>query len=362
LRLIFLTQVVDADHPALAQTIDLIDALARRCRHVTVLCDRVGRHTLPGNVTLRTFGTASRFARGAAFERLLGTEIVHRETRPDAVLSHMIPLFLLLAAPVCKAYRIPLALWYTHSNADRSLRMATRVADVVFSVDRRSFPLESPKVRGIGHAIDVTQFAAPAAPGAATRRLRFLGLGRMTPWKGFTTILRGFELALEQGLDAELEIRGPTLTGAEQAHLQELRAIVGASAALGKRVRLEGPVARERIPALLGEAHALLSATQPSLDKVVYEAAAAGIPVVSSNVVLDDFLGGLPLRLRFRRRDPEDLAGTLLALAAAGPEVRWEVGQALRSRVESGHSLESWADAVMGELTAIRSGRGRSEG
>ncbi len=115
------------------------------------------------------------------------------------------------------------------------------------------------------------------------------------------------------------------------------------------------------IPALLAGADVLLSATQPegseTLDKVVYEAAASGLPVLSSNVALDDFLGELPLRLRFARRDPQDLAQVLLALAAAPPELRWEVGQELRRRVESGHSVESWADAVLGELAAARPGR-----
>jgi len=282
------------------------------------------------------------------------------------MLSHMIPLFLLLAAPLCKGYRIPLGLWYTHWNADRSLRLATRVADVVLSVDRRSFPLASPKVRGIGHAIDVSQFVAPTSPSPAHARLRLLALGRMTPWKGYTTMLRGLELAVAQGLDAELEIRGPALTGAEQAHLQELRAMVAASPVLRERVRLEGPLPRDRIPALLAGAHALVSATQPegseTLDKVVYEAAASGLPVLSSNVALDDFLGELPLRLRFTRRDPQDLAQVLLALAAAPPELRWEVGRALRRRVESGHSVESWADAVLGELAAARPGRRSARG
>jgi glycosyltransferase involved in cell wall biosynthesis len=273
----------------------------------------------------------------------------------------MIPLFLLLAAPLCKAYRIPLGLWYTHWSADRSLRLATRAADVVLSVDRRSFPLASPKVRGIGHAIDLSQFVAPTSPSRVSARLRLLALGRMTPWKGYTTMLRGLELAVAQGLDAELEIRGPALTDAEQAHLRELRAMVAASAVLRERVRLEGPLPRDRIPALLAGAHALVSATQPegseTLDKVVYEAAASGLPVLSSNVALDDFLGELPLRLRFTRRDPQDLAQVLLALAAAPPELRWEVGRALRRRVESGHSVESWADAVLRELAAARPGR-----
>lgn len=354
MRLAFLTQVVDADHPALAQTIDMIDALARRCESVVVLCDRVGRHACPPNVRVRTFGSSSRLGRGVAFERALVSELRRGDARPDAVLAHMVPVFLTLAAPLCKVRGIPLGLWYTHWNADRSLRVATRLADVVLSVDRRSFPLQTPKVKGIGHAIDVKRFPAPDGPRTADGRLRLLALGRMTPWKGYMTMLRGLELATAEGLDAELEIRGPALTAAETAHRDELERLVEASPSLRDRVRLEPPFSRDLVPGRLAAADVFLSATQPeggeTLDKVVYEASAAGVPVLSSNVALDEFLGGLPVRLRFARRDPADLARVLLDIAAAGPEMRAAVGVELRRRVETGHSVESWADAVIREL------------
>ena len=363
MRLVVVTQVVDADHPALAQTIDIVAALARRCDEVVVICDHVGRYDLPANVRVRTFGSSSRLGRGLAFERALAAELARREGRPDALLAHMIPTFLTLAAPLCKPLRIPLGLWYTHWNADRSLRRATRLADVVLSVDRRSFPLESPKVKGIGHAIDVSRFPPPAGPKRHDGPLRLLALGRMTAWKGYTTMLAALERATEQGLDATLEIRGPALTAAEHDHLAELRQVVADSANLRRRVRLEPPISRDAIPALLAEADVLLSATQPeaseTLDKVVYEASAAGVPVLSSNVALDEFLADLPLRLRFARRDPDDLACALLEVAAAGPEVRAEVGEELRRRVLGGHSVESWADAVLRELAAARRGRRR---
>jgi glycosyltransferase involved in cell wall biosynthesis len=151
------------------------------------------------------------------------------------------------------------------------------------------------------------------------------------------------------------------LTGAEQAHLDELRGIVASRPALTELVTLAPPVPRDEIPALLAAADALLSATQPegseTLDKVVYEAGAAGVPVLSSNVALDEFLGGLPVRLRFARKDPDDLARALLEIAAAGPSVRAEIGQELRLRVEQGHSVESWADAVLRELGSARRDR-----
>ena len=354
--IVFLTQVVDADHPALAQSIDKIRALASRFERVTVICDRVGRHDLPPTVVLRTFGSPTRFGRGLRFERALAEELLRRP-RPDAVLAHMIPTFLLLAAPLALLRRIPLLLWYTHWNADGSLRAATRLAAVVLSVDRRSFPLSTPKLRATGHAIDVARFAPGGAecPGG---RLRLLALGRTARWKGYDTMLEALELAVGRGLDAELAIRGPQLTEDERAHRRELERRIANSTALRERVRIEPPLPRDELPALLHRTDALLSATQPrggaTLDKVVYEASACGVPVIASNAALGEFLGGLQLELRFPERDAGRLATTLVELEAAGPGIRRKVGAELRRRVVSGHSVESWADAVAAAVSGLR--------
>jgi glycosyltransferase involved in cell wall biosynthesis len=360
MRLVFLTQVVDADHPALAQTIDKVRALAARCERVAVLCDRVGRHDLPANVAFRTFGAGTRVGRGLRFERQLWPELA-RGPAPDAVLSHMIPVFLLLAAPLAKARHVPLVLWYTHWHASRSLRLATSAADAVLSVDRGSFPLDTGKVVATGHAIDVEAFRPRLAP-TNDGTLRLLALGRMARWKGHETLLEGTRLAARRGVDLRVEIRGPELTDDERRHRAELEALVAGSHELRGRVTIAPPVPREHVPGLLAAADALVSANQPdgrqTLDKVVYEAGACGVPVLASNEALAGYLEGLPLELRFPPRDAAALAGLIERFAAAPAEARRRTGLELRRRVEEGHSVDTWADRVVELVERLRrSGR-----
>lgn len=348
MRLLFVTQKLDADDPVLAQTVDLVRELAARFERVDVLCDAAGRHDAPPNVRVRTYGSRTRAGRGIRFVRGLAASLFPRTTRPDAVLVHMIPLFVLLAAPLAWALRRPLLLWYTHWHASRALRASLPLLDVALSVSEGSFPLPTPKLVATGHAIDPSQFA----PGDAREpgRLRLLALGRTARWKGYETMLDGLERAAARGLDAELEIRGPQLTGDERAHANELRARIDASPALRERVRIEPPLPRDELPAVLRRADALLSATQPraseTLDKVVYEAAASGVPVIASNTALAGFLAGLPLELAFPARDGDALADRLVALAAADEETRRAAGLELRRRVVEGHSVAHWADQV----------------
>jgi glycosyltransferase involved in cell wall biosynthesis len=253
---------------------------------------------------------------------------------------------------------VPLLLWYTHWHAGRSLRAATSLADAVLSVDRRSFPLETPKLVATGHAIDVETFR-PLARAASDRDgpLRLRALGRTARWKGYETLLGGVDAVVRRGVDVDVEIRGPSTTDDERRHRAELEAAVAASPLLQGRVRILEAVPRQEVPQLLARTDAMVSPTQPgendALDKAVLEAAACAVPVISSNAALAPLLEGLPLRLMFPPHDTAALADVIADLAGAEPRTREGTGRELRRRVAAGHSLESWADqviAVVGRL------------
>ena len=325
-RLIFLTQAVDPAHPALAATIPKIRALAARVDEVVVLAQSADGRDLPDNVEVRTFGAASRPGRLVHFER----ELV-RALPGDAVVAHMIPVYVLLAAPLVRPRRIPLLLWYTHWKATAQLRAAERLATAIVSVDARSFPLKSAKVRPIGHGIDVSEFACTqrtARPG-----LRALVLGRYSPAKGIETILR----AAREVEGLHLELHGAALNDLERRHREEL-------ARLG--VPLADAVPRAEVPALFARSDVLVNNMKAGApDKVVYEAAAACLPVIASNPVFDDLFAGYPLF--FDRDSPESLAERLGWFAALGTDERAEIGRTLRERVAKRHSVDTWADGVL---------------
>src|SRR5215204_5187328 len=125
MKVVFVTQKVDADDPILGATVAKLRALAARCDHVHVLALAVGRHDLPANVTFGTFDAPTRLRRGLRYARVLLPALVPR--RPDAFVAHMCPIYLVLAAPLAKPLRVPLLIWYTHWTIDRTLRAATRL-------------------------------------------------------------------------------------------------------------------------------------------------------------------------------------------------------------------------------------------
>jgi glycosyltransferase involved in cell wall biosynthesis len=325
-RLVFLTQRVDSRHPALAATIPKIRALAARVDELVVLAQSGSAAELPAGVELHTFGAPSRVRRGLLFERALA-----RALPANAVVAHMIPLYVVLAAPLVRPRRIPLVLWFTHWKASPLLRLAERLSTAVVSVDRRSFPLSSAKVRPIGHGIDVSEFSCVAARDG--RPLRALVLGRYSPAKGLPTILE----AARSVDDVELELHGAALSELEHRHRRELERY---GAELGDAVP------RAEVPGLFARADVLVNNMRAGApDKVVYEAAASCLPVLASNPVFDELFGELPLS--FSRDDPASLAERLRWLASLPVDERAAIGRTLRERVVARHSVESWADGVL---------------
>jgi glycosyltransferase involved in cell wall biosynthesis len=322
-RLVFVTQQVDPEHAVLAATVPKIRALAGRFDEVTVLAAASVDGVLPGNCSMRLYGSSSRLQRGRLYLGALSDELARK---PAAVLVHMTPLLSVLAWPLARRRGVPLLLWFTHWKPSRTLVLAERVSAAVLTVDRRSFPLASGKVVPIGHGIDLSRF--PCVEREPVEPLRVVALGRTSPAKGYETIVRAAALA-----GVELEVRGPSFTAEEQAERRRLQ---------GLGARVEEAVPYAEVPALLQTKDVLVNnMREGALDKVVYEAAATGMPVLASNTGFADVL---PPELRFAQDDAADLADKLRRLADVD---RNALGRELRTRVEQRHSVEHWADEVL---------------
>jgi glycosyltransferase involved in cell wall biosynthesis len=327
-KLVFITQAVDPSDPVLAATLPKIRALAARVDEVVVLADRVVGGALPDNCRVHSFAASSQAGRGAKLVAALAPEVA---TRPVAVLAHMAPIYAVLAAPLARPLRIPLLLWFTQQAGGRMLEVAERAADVVLTVDARSVPLRSDKIRPIGHGIDVASL--PCVPERRPPLRRLLGLGRYAPVKGWETVLR----ALPELPEATLTLHGPMLTDADREHRPQLEAIAS-ELGIRDRVTFGDAVAYAEVPHLLGLADALVNATQGNAaDKVVYEAAAACLPVFAASPVFD---GLLPEQLRFHGAYPGSLAEKIRGYESGA-------GAALRARVEAEHSVDRWAERVL---------------
>ena len=358
MRLVFVTQSVDAEDPILGATVAKLRALAQRCDELVVITDHIGAHDLPANCTLRTFGSRTKLGRGLRYMRALVPQLLRRD-RPDAVIAHMCPIYLVLAAPLAKLVRVPLALWYTHWTIDRTLKLATALADVGLSVDRRSYPIDDPKVLGIGHGIDVAQFAArdgapagerDAAPARARPDVAVEGLRHARCARAPARRADGVDLRVEIH-GASTHRRGaaapPRAGGADRAGGPDGDRRAGRAGAAARGARAGAQLRRRRQHDPRPDVG--WRARQGRL-RVGRLRRARSSPATR---YFDEFLGGLPVELHFGSEDDADLARVLRAFADADPARREEAGRELRRRVETGHSVDSWADAVVATVRRL---------
>ncbi len=336
-KLVFITQQVDPRHPALAATVPKIRALASLVDEVVVIADGAVPGVLPENCRVRTFRAGHKVLRGARFEAALAREL--GGLRGGAVVAHMCPIYAVLAAPLVRPLRIPLVLWFTHWRASGLLRAAERASTAVTSVDFRSFPVPSRKLRAIGHGIDLDEF--PCEPPREGSGTRLLALGRYSTAKGLDVAVAAVPLA---GDDVQLTIHGPALSDDEQAHRAELEHLV-TELGLQGRVTVGDAVPRAEIPALFTMHDALVNNMRAGApDKVVYEAAASCLPVLASNPIFDELLAP---EQRFTRWDPNALAERIRGLAALSRDDRAALGHVLRERIAERHSVQSWARGIL---------------
>jgi glycosyltransferase involved in cell wall biosynthesis len=345
-HVIFVTQLVDPDDPVLGFVIPQIRALAARVDRVTVVANEV--RSIPSDlpaevVSLGKERARGRLERGARYEAILARSIPRR--RPAALLAHMCPSYLTLAAPACRLARTPTVLWYLHASDSRGLRTAERLADAVITAFPGSYPRRNEKVHAIGHAIDTAAFDWSPVERNGRKTLRLLAVGRTSPVKGYAAMIRAVADARARGANVELRIVGPSVTPAERAHRPELERLADRIGEGG--VHLEPGVPRAAMPVLLHEADVLVNATDDgSADKVVFEAMASGRPAIVGSPAFADLTAASSLALDFRRDEPGSLAGRIEELASASDAELTNAGLALRRCVQAEHSVEHWADRV----------------
>jgi len=266
MKLLIVTQAVDADDPVLGFFVRWIEEFSKHCKKVTVICLRAGKYTLPNNVEIIVLGKASRFVRTVR----LWHACVSRRSEYDAVLVHMNPEYIVVAGLLWRSMHKRIALWYTHKSVNVKLRIAVLFAHSIFSASAESFRLRTKKLRVMGHGID-TDFFSPDA--SITRGDWALSVGRLMPSKRH-------DLAILRAVDDDRELR----IAGEGPDRQNLEAFAHK---LGARVRFLGPLTHLQMRDEYRKAKYLIHTSETgSLDKVVLEALACGLPIVTNDSAL----------------------------------------------------------------------------
>lgn len=353
-RLVFLTQAYLPESTILGVTQDWVRALAARCDGVDVIAQaaRAGRQD-GDRVRVFSLGKDRELGRG---RQLVALFAALARTLPTAsgVMVHMVPRYALIAAPAARMLSRPVALWYAQGGVSRALRTATRLVDHVLTPTRDSFPLHGPHVerrlRITGHGIDTVRYA-PDAPGTSSgRRGLILGAGRLSASKRYDRLIEA--LPALRSTAWRVEIASGSHYATDAAHEHALRDRV-AELGLASSVSFLGAVPYAAMPQAYRRAWLLAhTSATGSLDKVVLEAMACGVPVVSTSAPARPLLAPVDTALAPPDGDPCALAAALDEVLGWSDVRRAECGAQLRETVQRDHSLQGWAGQVGALLCA----------
>jgi glycosyltransferase involved in cell wall biosynthesis len=347
-KVVFITQQFDPEDPQIAIVVPQVAAIARRVDEVVVIADRIVADALPPNARAYSFHSATKLGRGLRVLAAVARELPGLRKGRGMVIAHMSPIYAIIVAPLVRPAGVPLVMWWSHWKMDRVVRLGERVSTRVVSVGPGTFPMATRKLVTVGQAIDVDSFPPRAA--RPDGPLKIVVIGRYSAAKGVGTIIRATGLALARGVELRLDVYGPALTPDARAEQESLAALVR-ELDLGEHVRIHGSVTRAEVIRLLADADLLVNNAPGGADRIVYEAAASGIPVLASNPAHTNLLQPDAF---YSRDDAEELAGKIEAVARRSPAERDELGRSLRERVAREHSVESWSAGLLaaGGLTA----------
>lgn len=349
MRVLMITQKLDPSDQVLAFTHDWVLALAQRVDQLDVLCLEL-RSTapLPENVRVWSMGKERGIGRIGELRQFYAAlnQIV---PRVDVIFVHMIPRYVLLAAPVAARFGVPIGLWYTHPHKGIELRLATRLVRWIATASPTSFPLRTPKVHALNHGINARRFVPGGAPKSDPPLI--ISVGRLSPIKHHETLIEAAALLRDTYGDPACRF-----------------AIVGAEVATSPPDYRASLIARRDGLHLTPERFAFLGALTPdalvpilqaaslsvnlmpvgAFDKAALEAMLCGLPLLAVSPDFAPIFGEYAIQLQLTNStDASDLARRLNALLQLDRAELGRIGDTLRQRTAALHSLDSLMDRLV---------------
>ena len=320
MRLLIITQKVDARDQLLGFFIDWIKKFSEKFERVTVLCLEKGEFSLPKNVEVISLGKDGGYPK---IGQLFTFYFLLFTLKYDAVFVHMNPIWVILGGMSWRLMNKKIFFWYTSGGVTTKLKLAEKWADVIFTASKESFRLPSKKVIVTGHGIDTRLFQpsekhAPYGSEASrsglkveSRKLMILSIGRIAPVKNYETLIDAAKNLKDKGFDFSVTMIGEAPLDSDAHYLTSLKLKVE-SLKLEDNFHFVGKVNHKDLPSYY-QSHDIfihLSKTG-SLDKTILEAMACGVKVLSSSDSARFFLSS---ELLFNESNSSELADKIMAV------------------------------------------------
>jgi len=333
---VMITQAVDEEDPVLGFTPGWVNGLARHLGRLSAYCLRAGKHELRHNVSVQLLGEG-KLRRLWRLRKGLKADLNEMNVR--AIFAHMCPRYAVAARRIV-GREVPIILWYAQWAKSRWLTAAHKVSRIILTPVQESCPLQSDRVRVVGHGIDTEKFRLVSRKRSGN--IVLLSAGRIAREKRYEFLIEAVAAAKEALPLEELALRivgSPTVPSDEQ-YFSELKRVVREKG-LDEAVEFRFAVPYTRIQDEYADCDLFISTTvRHSFDKAPLEAMACGKIMLTTNQSFRTVLGQYADLLIAEDQNPHDLAKRIVHIARMEPPECERLRLALREAVVRDHSLD----------------------
>ena len=253
----------------------------------------------------------------------------------------MNPEYVILGAPFWKLWRKKIGLWYAHGSITPFLKIAEVMTNYIFTSTKSGFRLKSEKKKVVGQGIDINKFKVERHKVKSLQeKFKIISVGRISRVKDYKTLILAAEILKKRDLNFQIQILGGSLTKDDEIYFENMKDLVKINR-LEKNVEFLGSVSCDKIPDYLNLADVFVNMGKTgSLDKVILEAMASELPILTCNEAVLEILENYTGKLMYPKNDFQKLAEKIEGMYNLQKEKRQKIGKDLRKIVENNHSLK----------------------
>jgi glycosyltransferase involved in cell wall biosynthesis len=338
-KVFFFTPKIDLSDPIFGHSLDWIRAISGKVNSLEVIAVHLENapRNFGNNVHFSELGGGSFSKRIKGFFKLIhfGFVASFGERNQTVVIYHMLKEPGVIIGALLKLAKVHQILWYSHSANSIALKLTNCLVDQVFTPTINSYPIQSKKLRIIGHGIDSEKFNVLNAP-KENQRDGIISVGRISRIKKLESLI--FAMA---NINEDVNFIGPIFDE------EYSKSLLNMSHEFQVNLKLSGPKSYEQIQSIFLNSEMCYTGSPKTLDKSAVQAAMCGCFVVSNEISVLDAVGMTQIWQNLGFKCPPELNVQIRELLKISQSERVQLRNVLAEISTKRHGLERLTEELL---------------